>query len=262
MQYFNNCLSLLAFIVFIFSVNSTYAMPQSEDKSKEFLSANASFWQAHSIESDTSKSVAPVIKSSQPSEKNSVAAKFFKKTANKNASANHVIWIYDAWLTTSSDRDNDGYYPSFELTFALDTSYSHADVFAVIYLGDSNTYKEIHTTSVFRIHSDASNDDFTFKTELLQGFPSGDYDILIELYNADTLELQDSYDHNSDPDLSLVSLESAEYEHSNYAPTITTHEHGGSQGYLVLLVGLLLTIFRRLNWVTKSQHKEMIQKQT
>ena len=265
MQHFKKYLTLLALIFFIFSANAADAESSTKGKSgmvsstqetsgivsstkgtsEAALSANKPYWRARSVESIADKPTLPVLKSSVKSENSSAPAISFEKVAKKNVHADHLNWIYDAWLSTDTDADNDCYHQSFELTFDADTSYVHADVFAVVYLGDSNTYKEIHTTSVFSIHSDAGNDEFTFKTDLLQGFPSDDYDVLIELYDADSLELQDSYDHTSDSDLSLISLESAEYEHRHYAPTVSTTEHGGSISVSVLLALSGLIIFRR-----------------
>lgn len=241
MQHSNKYLYLF---VLISCANVTDAEPSTEKKSKALLSAGTPYWRAQSVEHNANAPVLPKLKSSLKSENSTAVAKSFNKAVQKNANAAHLIWVYDAWLSTYSDGDNDGYYPSFELTFDADTSFTNADVFAVVYLGDNSTYKEIHTTSVFTIFADASNDEFTFSTELLEGFPSDDYDVLIELYDADTLELQDSYDHTSDPDLSLVSLESAEYEHRQFAPAVNAHEHGGAIGVTMLFALMGLVFFR------------------
>ena len=69
------------------------------------------------------------------------------------------------------------------------------------------------------------------------------------LYDAETGELHDFYDHTQDPDLSLVSLESSEYEYQQttpiYSSVVATTERGGSMGMLLLIGVLAFAMFRR-----------------
>jgi hypothetical protein len=109
-------------------------------------------------------------------------------------------------------------------------------VYAVLYLGKDEVFKEYHTTSVFNIFSDNTNDSFVVESELLNGFPSDEYEVLIELYDAYNDDLVAVYDGNNDADLYLLSLESKEYESIQ---VIVVREHGGS----VSLWGLLLLPF-------------------
>lgn len=172
-------------------------------------------------------------------------AKLLPRLQYSPATADHLFWVYDASIELLQDSDRDGYYHSLRVQFDVDTILSQADVYARIYLGDADSWREIHTTSVFPIHSDASYDEFVMTTDLLQGFPSDDYDLLVEIYDADDHSLQDSYDDSDDPDLTLLSLESLEYEQNHYAPVPDAHSHGGSLGVFALLSLFGFTLFRR-----------------
>lgn len=189
------------------------------------------------------------LKSSLKEDNENDIAKSFPREIVKRANEAHLLWIYDAGVTLFRDTDNDGYYQSLDLSFDVDTNLGHAYVFAVVYLGDQYTYKEIHTTSVFSIYGDSAGDEFIISSELLQGFPPNDYDILIEVYDAETGELHDFYDHTQDPDLSLVSLESSEYEYQQttpiYSSVVATTERGGSMGILLPISVLAFAMFRR-----------------
>ncbi|MEP7702469.1 choice-of-anchor H family protein [Paraglaciecola sp. 25GB23A] len=151
----------------------------------------------------------------------------------------HEFWIYDAWVTLRNDLDYDGFVYRFSLEFDADTVYSEADVYARLYLSRGEVFNEYHTTSVFTIYGEGSDDSLLVDSELLSGFPSGDYEVLIELYDAYTDELVAILDGNDDPDLYLLSLESKDYEYTE--PVVIVE--GGSFGYLSLLL-LPLIAFR------------------
>lgn len=144
----------------------------------------------------------------------------------------HEFWIYDAWVTLRNDIDYDGYAYRFSLEFDVDTIYAEADVYARLYLSRGEVFKEYHTTSVFTIFGENSDDSLIVDSELLEGFPSGDYEILIEVYDAYSDQLVAILDGNDDPDLYLLTLESKDYE---YIEPVVVVE-GGSMAYLTLLL--------------------------
>jgi hypothetical protein len=149
---------------------------------------------------------------------------------------NQEFWIFDAWVEFFRDDDSDGYYNHFSVELDADTEYSSAEVYARLYLGKDELFKEYHTTSDFNIFSDNTNDSFVVESELLNGFPPGEYEVLIELYDSYNDELVAVFDGNDDADLYLLSLESKEYESTQ---VIIVREHGGS----VSLWGVLLLPF-------------------
>ncbi len=155
---------------------------------------------------------------------------------------NQEFWIFDAWVEFFRDDDRDGYFNHFSVEFDADTEYSSAEVYARLYLGKDEIFKEYHTTSDFNIFSDNSNDSFVVESELLNGFPPGEYEVLIELYDAYNDELVAVYDGNDDADLYLLSLESKEYESIQ---VIVVREHGGSVSLWSLLLLPLLLMTRQ-----------------
>lgn len=155
---------------------------------------------------------------------------------------NQEFWIFDAWVEFYSDEDRDGYFNHFSVEFDADTAFSSAEVYARLYLGKDEVFKEYHTTSNFNIFSDNSTDSFVVESELLNGFSSAEYEVLIELYDAYSDELVAVFDGNDDADLYLLSLESNEYES---VQVVVVREHGGSVSLLGLLLLPLLIIKRR-----------------
>lgn len=156
---------------------------------------------------------------------------------------NHEFWIYEAWVEYRRDTDFDGYYSGFSVEFDADTIFAQADVYARLYLASGNTYKEYYTTSVFSISGESSLDSLEVVSDLVEGFPATDYDMLIELYDAYSDALVASFDANNDADLSLLPLESSEYEDND--TVVISYESGGSFGYWAILICLLVLFGRQ-----------------
>ena len=169
-----------------------------------------------------------------------------KARSTSNAIANNDFWIYDSWATLSNDLDYDGYYSTLTVEFDADTVYNRAYVYAIVYLGVNEVFESIHVTSVFAIDSDSSNDSFIVESELISGFPSNDYEIMIELYDADTDEFVAFSDGLEDADLSIAPLESVNYETLPEPTVVIVEEHGGSFSIFGLLVIALAFVRRSL----------------
>jgi hypothetical protein len=91
--------------------------------------------------------------------------------------------FYSATSSLNQDLDSDGYYSDFSLSFDADFDGGSADVYAVIYYSRNNSdWTELAETEVFNIYSDDASDEYTLSTTLNFGFPTGNYDILIDLY--------------------------------------------------------------------------------
>jgi hypothetical protein len=232
--------------------------------------ANAENWSAKSSEKQFDKQSLIFEKSSAPAteldvqttqSKKPLAAKskldlsnnkIIQQQAARSLSArpqvqnlNHEFWIYDATVTLYSDVDFDGYYHHFSVEFDADTIFEHADVYARLYLSRGDTFQEYHTTSVFHLDGESELDFFEVDSELLSGFPSGDYEVLIELYDAFSDELVATLDGNDDADLYFLSLESQDYEVVYVEPqVVVVRESGGSFAYLGLLL-LPFILFRK-----------------
>ncbi|NVK58282.1 MAG: GlyGly-CTERM sorting domain-containing protein [Alteromonadaceae bacterium] len=155
-------------------------------------------------------------------------------------------WFYDAWVTLYTDRDYDGYFSAFDLEFDADTHYYRAPVYAIVYLGTEDYYEPFHVTDVFELYNDSSEDGVLLENELITGYPSNDYDILIELIDADTDVHVATIDAYSDADLSYQSMESVDYD-IPATREVVIESHGGSWGLWTSLMLLLIIISRRLN---------------
>ena len=167
------------------------------------------------------------------------AAPSIVKKRSQTAEENPDFWIFDAWITFHTDEDFDGYYSHFTVEFDADSVYAQSDVYARLYLSRGDVFEEYHTTSIFSILGDSSDDSFLVESELLTGFPSNDYELLIELYDAFDDSLVATFDGYNDADLTLISLESKNYEVVEETVVVVT-ESGGSFGYLMLLLVPLL----------------------
>jgi hypothetical protein len=117
-------------------------------------------------------------------------------------------WIYDASTAVFVDDDYDGYYRYLRVRFDADTIYSYSYVYVEIYISaDGNAWEHLYTTNDFAIWGSDPDDDYEVETELVSGYSTGLYDVLIELYDADTGEFLDEFGPNESPDFSLLPLE-------------------------------------------------------
>jgi hypothetical protein len=136
-------------------------------------------------------------------------------------------WIYDASTVLFSDYDNDGYFRYLRVRFDADTIYSSTYVYAEIYLSaDGNAWEHLYSTDDFLIWGTDPDDDYEVETELVSGYSTGLYDVLIELYDADTGELVDEYGPDESSDFSLLPLEDSARD-GLVAPLPGSHSHGG-----------------------------------
>src|SRR5262245_5748481 len=117
-------------------------------------------------------------------------------------------YVYDGSTDLFSDRDRDGYYHHLRVTFDADTILGTANLYAVVYLSaDGKAWEQIFTTDDFTIHGAAPDDDYEVETDLASGYSTGLYDVLVELYDAKTDELVDSFGPSESSDFSVLPLE-------------------------------------------------------
>ncbi|MET0067302.1 MAG: choice-of-anchor H family protein [Candidatus Thiodiazotropha sp.] len=141
--------------------------------------------------------------------------------------------IYDASTVLSRDEDDDGFYHRIRVSFDADVSSGEAWVYAKIYLSlEGGRWKHIYTTDVFPIDGEAVDDRYEVVTRLLDGYPTGYYDVLIELYDADHDLLMVNYGPYEDRDLAVLPLEDS-YRDSD-------EEYGGGGAVDLGLMVLLL----------------------
>jgi hypothetical protein len=94
--------------------------------------------------------------------------------------------FFDAGSVLLGDRDNDGFHREFRVRFDADVVFGDALVYARLYLrrvGDSD-WLLYHETDDFTISGQNGDDDYFVTTTLDDGWPTGDYDVLIDLYES------------------------------------------------------------------------------
>ncbi|MCF6194906.1 MAG: choice-of-anchor H family protein, partial [Kangiellaceae bacterium] len=121
--------------------------------------------------------------------------------------------IYDADVFLNVDADADGYYSDFTLEFDADYDEGTTEVFAVIYTSENGgEWEELFVTNAFVISFDSVDDTQSISTALNFGFPTGDYDILIDLFENGVAGIVATIDPSSDADLFALPLEDAEHD--------------------------------------------------
>lgn len=151
-------------------------------------------------------------------------------------------WIYDATTEIFADADGDGYYRYLRVQLDADTIHTYAYVYFEIYLSaDGTAWEHLYSTKDFSIWGSDPDDDYEVETELVSGYSTGVYDVLIELYDADTGELLDEFGPNESPLFSLLPLEDAGRDGIVVVqpPTTVVHESGGGAFSWLAVVGLL-----------------------
>jgi len=160
------------------------------------------------------------------------------------------FWFYSADVVLFNDHDNDGYFHGIDLLFDADTYFASADVYAVVYLSyEGGPWNEYAVTDDFTLFGTSAEDEYVIVTELLAGYPSGSYDLLIELFDAWDDSFLAYYGPDDTPELAFLPLEDADRDTpvEVIPEVIVVHEHGGGAAswlFLVLL-GTAALAFRR-----------------
>jgi hypothetical protein len=143
--------------------------------------------------------------------------------------------IFDAHTVISRDDDDDGYYHRLKVVFDADTAGEEVWVYARLYLSlEGGPWNHYFTTDMFPVMGYDDDDEYEVVTRLLDGYPTGYYDVLIELYDADYDLLEVNYGPYEDGDLAVLPLEDSYRDdyHDDYGG-------GGAMGLFMALLGLL-----------------------
>jgi hypothetical protein len=169
-----------------------------------------------------------------------------QRTAAVGVSADPNFWFYDIDVSLFADADHDGYYWGIDLRFDADTGYAVADVFAVLYLSyEGGPWNEYAETEDITLIGTSAADDYVVETELVSGYPKGDYDILIELYDAYDGSFLASIGPEDTSELSYLPLEDSTRDSASNAQVVVNSGGGGSLGWLALCVLLAVRMTLR-----------------
>jgi hypothetical protein len=160
-----------------------------------------------------------------------------KTTAQAQQAPNVDFWFYTADVQLFNDHDADGYFHGIDLLFDADTYFAFAEVYAVFYLSlEGGPWNEYAATDNFSLFGATGNDDYVIVTELLAGYPSGSYDILIELFDADDNSLLAYFGPDDTSELAFLPLEDADRDIAVPEVIVIERGGGGSSGYLLILL--------------------------
>ena len=165
------------------------------------------------------------------------SAKQSKVTSAESMSTNVDFWFYVADVELYGDSDRDGYFSGIDLLFDVDTYYSVAEIYAVAYLSyEGGPWEEYAATEDFTIFGSSGTDDYVIVTDLVSGYPRGDYDILIEIFDAGTSEFLAFFGPGDSPELALLPLEDMDRDAPAPETRVTVSSGGGGSSDLLLLV--------------------------
>ena len=161
-----------------------------------------------------------------------------KTSASEAPAPNTDFWFYTADVELFTDRDRDGYYAGIDLLFDADTYFDVAEVYAVIYLSyEYGPWNEYAETDNFTIFGTSGDDEYIVETDLVAGYPTGNYDILIELYDAYDNSFVADIGPEDTSELSILPLEDSNRDAPATVTTqvIVSNGGGGSLSWFLLL---------------------------
>ena len=168
------------------------------------------------------------------------------KAFSSTKSAYGDTYVYDATTDLFSDRDGDGYFHHLRVRLDADTLFTSSVVYAEIYVSaDGKAWELLYTTKDFTVFGSDPNDDYEIEADLMSGYSTGQYDVLIELHDAADSTLLDEYGPNESPEFSALPLEDSTRD--GVAEDSGGHGGGGAVSWLMLpgLLGALVLKRRR-----------------
>jgi len=161
-------------------------------------------------------------------------------TSAPSAAPNSDFWFYLVDVELYADEDRDGYFSGIDLLFDIDTYYSSAEIYAVAYLSwEGGPWEEYAVTEDFTIFGSSGTDDYVVVTDLVSGYPTGDYDLLIEVFDSYTGEFLAFSGPEDTSELAFLPLEDMERDAPRNSVTRITVNSGGGGSIDIILLALL-----------------------
>ncbi len=177
-------------------------------------------------------------------------------------SAGNDFWFYTADVVLFNDDDFNGFYWGIDLLFDADTYYEVADVYAVVYLSyEGGPWNEYARTDSFQLYGASADDEYVLVTELMSGYPTGYYDILIELFDSFDGAFLASYGPEDTSELSFLPLEDSNRDDPHFDDQVViSHGGGGATSWWMISLMLLLLLGTSLRNDRKRQQKAQIRR--
>jgi len=179
----------------------------------------------------------------EPDKKGTRSSAQAKATVQASSAPNIDFWFYTADIVLFNDLDEDGYYHGIDLLFDADTYFTSAEVYAVVYLSfEGGPWNEYAATDNFTLFGASSDDEYVIVTELLAGYPTGSYDVLIELFDAFDDSFLAYFGPDDTSELAFLPIEDAGRDVAVVTEIIVVdhHDHGGGAlgWWFILALGL------------------------
>jgi hypothetical protein len=159
--------------------------------------------------------------------------------------ASFDFWFYEADVILFADDDRDGYFYGIDLLFDADTIYGAADVYAAVYLSlEGGPWNEYAVTDDFTIFGASGDDEYVLVTELMSGYPTGSYDLLIELFDAWDGSYLASFGPEDTSELAYLPLE--DFNRDEPVVVVVEQGGGGAAGIWLLLPLMFVALRRRM----------------
>ena len=180
--------------------------------------------------------------------------------SNPVQSASWDFWIYDADVQLFNDDDRDGFFHGIDLLFDADTIYSAGEVYAVVYLSlDFGPWNEYGVTEDFWIFGASGTDEYVLVTELMSGYPTGDYDLLIELFDAVDHSFLTGFGPDETSALSFLPLEDFNRDAPiDDIPVAVSHGGGGAADAWTISILLLLLVARAARKIWRHRNDALV----
>lgn len=168
-----------------------------------------------------------------------------QRARSQLATVNPNFWVYDAITELRFDSDGDGHYTRLIVEFDVDTAFILADVYARLYLSrDLGPWNEYAVTDDFSIFSAGGDDSYVLESDLVEGFPFGYYDVLIEIYDTFDNSLVAEFGPADSAQLSELPLEDELSDGVGERIVVSSGGGGSLSSHLLLILGLLVLLQR------------------
>jgi len=156
--------------------------------------------------------VVSTMKKARGTENNSGAV-----LVQQNRTANHgsliEFEIFDAWVELTGDIDHDGFFHRVKTTFDADVNSPVETVYAKLYLSyEGGPWQQFADSELYEIYHDSIADTYEVVGELIEGYPPGYYEVLIELHSFYHAGVVASRMISSDVEGYAISLEDLSYD--------------------------------------------------
>ena len=162
------------------------------------------------------------------------------------------VGIASARVDLSADYDGDGYYRNFRLSLDIDTDGSVEWVYLRLYVSfEGGPWNLVHRSSDMRLPWRHVSSELSLSTWLDSGYPTGYYDLRVDLLDAGSGRWLLSLGPYDDPALSALPLEDELRDTTGYyggdalAYDVAVRGVGGFDAALLLPLALLYRHLRR-----------------